>query len=134
LALVFDSSAVLAFLLEEPEADLVEDALRKVTTGRERLLMPFITLMEVRYRLLRDYPSVAELSMALVMSWPGDIYESTPDWREQAARIKAGGGLSMGDAWNAALAIMHDATLVHKDKEFDVVRELRALHLGRKQR
>ncbi len=131
MAFVFDSSAVLTFLLEEPEADQVADALYQVQAGRERLLMPFMTLMEVRYRLLRDYPSEAAMSMALVNSWPSRTYESTPEWREQAARIKAGGGLSMGAAWNAALALMHDATLVHKDKEFDRVAGLRALHLGR---
>jgi predicted nucleic acid-binding protein len=131
MAFVFYSSAVLTFLLEEPEADQVADALYQVKAGRERLLMPFMTLMEVRYRLLRDYPSVAEMSMALISSWPSQTYESTPEWRERAARIKAGAGLSMGDAWIAALALMHDATLVHKDKEFDRVASLRSLHLGR---
>ena len=93
-----------------------------------------MTLMEVRYRLLRDYPSEAALAMALVSAWPAQVFESTPEWREQAARIKARGGLSMGDAWIAALAVMQDATLVHKDKEFDRVAGLRSLHLGRTRR
>ena len=131
MAFVFDSSAVLTYLLEEPEADQVEGALDEARAGRERLLLPFMTLMEVRYRLLRDYPSEAALAMALVNSWPAQVFESTPEWRGQAARIKASGGLSMGDAWIAALALMHDATLIHKDKEFDRVAGLRSLHLGR---
>jgi predicted nucleic acid-binding protein len=93
--------------------------------------MPFMTLMEVRYRLLRDYATEAAVATALISSWPAQTFESTPEWREQAARVKAGGGLSMGDAWIASLALMHDATLVHKDKEFDRVAGLRSLHLGR---
>jgi predicted nucleic acid-binding protein len=109
----------------------VADILELAQAGQERLLLPFMTLMEVRYILIRNYPSDAELTTALINSWPAETFESTPEWREQAARIKAGGGLSMGDAWIAALAVQQDATLVHKDKEFDRVSGLRSLHLGR---
>ena len=42
-----------------------------------------------------------------------------------AARIKAGGGLSVADAWIAATALHHQAVLVHKDPEFDRLGHLR---------
>ena len=50
-----------------------------------------------------------------------------PEILEEAARLKAGGGLSVADAWIAATALSRAAVLVHKDPEFarahDVVQE-----------
>lgn len=129
MAFVFDSSAVLALLLGEPEAERVAEVLERVRDGQDELFLPFMTLMEVRYRLLRDYPSQAAVGVAIVRSWPARIEESDPAWREAAAHVKARGGLSLGDAWIAALALMHDAELVHKDPEFDRVEGLRSLRL-----
>jgi predicted nucleic acid-binding protein len=43
---------------------------------------------------------------------------------QHAARIKAGGGLSVADAWIAATAVQRDAVLVHKDPEFSRLRHL----------
>src|SRR5262245_27738858 len=43
---------------------------------------------------------------------------------QQAARIKAGGGLSVADAWIAATAVQRDAVLVHKDPEFARLRDV----------
>jgi predicted nucleic acid-binding protein len=48
---------------------------------------------------------------------------------ECGARIKAWGRISLADAWVAALALLNDAELVHKDPEFDSVLGLRALKL-----
>jgi predicted nucleic acid-binding protein len=51
--------------------------------------------------------------------------ESSPEWGREAARIKSRVSLSIADAWNAALAVMLGAELVHKDPEFDHVPELK---------
>jgi len=48
-----------------------------------------------------------------------------PQILEEAARIKAGGGLSVADAWVAATAVVHDAVLVHKDPEMRRVPRVR---------
>lgn len=128
MAYVFDSSAVLAQLFQEPEYAKVEDLL----DSGEEIFLPFMTLMEMQYRLIRRVGAQeAASARRSVAMWPAQTFESTPEWREQAARVKASGGLSMGDAWIAALALMHNATLVHKDKEFDRVAGLRSRHLGR---
>ena len=50
-------------------------------------------------------------------------------WGSQAAEIKARGGLALGDAWIASLALIHGAELVHKDPEFDRVEGLRSIRL-----
>lgn len=46
-----------------------------------------------------------------------------------AARIKAGGGLSVADAWIAATAAVRGGILVHKDPEFRRLRQVPQEHL-----
>jgi predicted nucleic acid-binding protein len=46
-----------------------------------------------------------------------------PNVLEIASR-KAQAGLSVADSWIGATAIAYDATLVHKDREFESFREI----------
>jgi predicted nucleic acid-binding protein len=85
--------------------------------------------MEVEYKLLRELPAETSEQMATLLNWPIQIVESTAIWRGAAARIKAPGKISFADAWVAALALLSDAELVHKDPEFDAVPSLKALRL-----
>jgi predicted nucleic acid-binding protein len=86
--------------------------------------------MEIEYKLLRKAPraKVNEV-LGLVATWPITIRESDPEWRTQAAAVKAAGRISLADAWIASLALLLDAELVHKDPEFDKVPRLKALRL-----
>jgi predicted nucleic acid-binding protein len=117
----------MSLLRDEPGADQVEAILE----GDEQVALPFIALMELRYALLRELPQarVDYLLDMLVVSRV-EIPESSQEWGRRAAEVKAGGGLSLGDAWIAALALMRDAELVHKDPEFDRVPGLRAIKLA----
>lgn len=126
MAYVFDTSAIVAHLNDEPEADRIEAVLR----APARLMIPFMALMEARYLLLRDRRrDQVEEALRLVEAWPAQIVESAPTWREVAAEVKARGGLSVADAWIASLALLHDAELLHKDPEFDRVEGLRSYPL-----
>jgi predicted nucleic acid-binding protein len=100
-----------------------------VIFGTDPVAVPFIALMEVEYKLLRNEPHRARERMVSLLSWPMEVVESNPDWRAEAARVKAQGKLSLADAWMASLALIRDAELVHKDPEFDTVPELKALRL-----
>jgi predicted nucleic acid-binding protein len=98
--------------------------------GLHSVLLPFMTLMELEYGLLRALPRAeAENAVRLVEAWPAEIVESSPAWRHAAAEVKSHGGLSLGDAWIAALALLRGATLLHHDPEFDSVEGLIALPL-----
>ena len=111
---------------DEPGADDVEH----IIEGEELVLLPFMTVMEVTYVLRRKLPPVqVEHMIAAMREWPTTTVESNPEWGQRAAEVKSRGGLSVADAWNAALALMHEAQLVHKDSEFDAVEGLRAYHL-----
>jgi len=130
MAYVLDTSAVLTLLLAEPGYETVVEVLDSSSERDEPILLPFMTLMEMQYRLLRSLPEREALqAMHFVEAWPAEVAESDPAWRSTAARIKAKGGLSLADAWIAALALQRDAVLVHKDPEFDKVEGLQALTL-----
>lgn len=122
---VLDTSAILAVLLAEKGYQAIVEVLQQAEAGAE-LYLPFIGLMELHYRMLRlAGPDEALAASHLVERWPARIVESSHEWRYHAAEIKARGGLSVADAWIAALAIERDATLFHKDPEFERVAGLR---------
>lgn len=133
---VLDTSAVLAFLADEPGAERVAELLQAAPpdAGAEplasRVLLPFMALMEVDYLTRRRIgPAEARRVLQLVRSWPATIVESDVRWRHEAARIKSTSSLSVADAWICSLALLHDAALVHKDPEYDDVEGLRAERL-----
>jgi predicted nucleic acid-binding protein len=127
---VLDSSAILAYLYDEEGANQTEE----VVFSGDDVIVPFAALMEVEYKILHEIPWKLEESLATLETWPVRILESDPEWRSAAARVKAGGKISFADSWMAALAILRDAMLVHKDPEFDAVDGLRMVRLPYKKR
>ena len=126
MAYVLDTSALVSFLKDEAEADQVEALLRQ----QDDLLVPFMTLMEIRYVLRREYwITRVDQTIETLRGSGVVIIESNPGWGVVAADVKSRGGLSLADAWIASLALMHDAELVHKDPEFDRVEGLRSYRL-----
>jgi len=136
---VMDTSAILCVLDQEDRADRVLEVLDSAR-GRSpdastTVFVPFMSLMEIEYWLQRRLPlREAERIALLVENWPVSVEESTPEWRREAARVKAAYSLSVTDAWIASLAILRDATLVHKDPEFDQVAGLKVERLPSKPR
>ena len=124
---VLDTSAIIAYLYDEPGSDIAE----AVIFGGSEIRIPFIALMEVEYKFHRELGDELEVakSMAALNHWPTLVVESDLQWRQQAARVKARGKLSLADAWVAALALINDATLVHKDPEFETVANLKDVKL-----
>jgi predicted nucleic acid-binding protein len=117
--LVLDTSAVLAMRSEEAGADRVEALLRAARAGRVNVLVSFMTRMELLYRIAIDEgQEEAESAVRLLDATRVEWVSCEPAILEQAARLKAGGGLSVADAWIAATAAVRGAVLVHKDPEF----------------
>ncbi len=127
---VLDTSAVLAVVLGEPQGRSVMKMLVQARRGKVTIGLPFLALMEGEYALLRRFQAEeVAVSLLLIQSWPAIVIESDEEWRHEAARIKASGGLSLADAWMAALAMLSNAQLVHKDPEFDNIAGLRSAKL-----
>ncbi len=115
---VLDTSAVLALRGNEPGADRVEALLRHGRARRTHILVSFMTRMEMLYRIAADEDADAARTAVRLIDAAGVLWVSCePELLEEAARIKATGGLSVADAWIAATAAVHDAVLVHKDPE-----------------
>ena len=120
---LLDTSALLALRDNEAGADAVA-ALLYTSLHRDdtECFGCFISQMELLYRVWRDEGESAgrlayEQCRALPITW---IFPDQP-LLEKAAAVKATLSLSLADAWIAATAISLDATLVHKDPEFESV-------------
>lgn len=122
---VLDTSALLTLFKDEDGADEVEAILEACEAGRSRAYLPFMSVMELEYLVLRSSGRVAvERVLRILQAWPVERIESDPAWGRKAAAVKAQGGLSMADAWISSLALMLGAELVHKDPELDALQDL----------
>lgn len=140
---VLDTSALLAFIQEEPGGEQVLEILGSRVGGevhepashasdydRPPVYLPFMSLMESDYRLRRRVgPWESARLLRMIRAWPAELVESSEDWRGEAARIKAEHSLSLADAWIAALAILRSARLVHRDPEYDAIPQLESVRL-----
>ncbi len=119
---VLDTSALLALRDAEPGADRIAELLRSAGTGGPPCSGCFITLMEVLYRVWKNEGEATGREayadcLALPIRW---VHESL-ELLQRAAAVKAMHPLSVADAWIAASALELEATLVHKDPEFENV-------------
>jgi predicted nucleic acid-binding protein len=116
---VLDTSAILALRSNERGAGRVEALLRAARAGRIEVLCSFMTRMEILYRVAGDEgPEEAAAAVRLLDATRIMWVSCEEDILRETARIKAGGGLSVADAWIAATAVHAEAVLVHKDPEF----------------
>jgi predicted nucleic acid-binding protein len=119
------TSAVLTILNREDGLGAVLTLLDKAQDPGYVIYMPYMALMELEYLLLRRVSSEETMAiLALVKAWPVKVQESTEEWRQRAATVKAQASLSVADAWIASLALVHNAELVHKDPEYEHLPDL----------
>jgi len=126
---VLDTSALLALRSDESGADRVETVIQQAKKNQVRLLVSFMTRMEVLYRVWREDGHEAA---RLIDSFPIEWVSCGPEILEMAARLKAQGKLSVADSWIGATAIIREATLIHKDPEFRNFKEIPQEFLGKR--
>ncbi len=122
---VLDTSALLTLHNDESGSDQVEAVLVAAADGDAEVFGCFMSLMEVFYRVWKNEGEKAGRDaylqcQQLPITW---IHES-PILLERAASLKALHPMSLADAWIAATALECEATLVHKDPEFQPVKGL----------
>lgn len=122
---VLDTSALLALRSDEAGADRVEALLSQAKKNQCRLLVSFMTRMELLYCIWRRQgEEAARDALRLMNSFAVEWVSCEPGILETASRIKAKGGLSVADSWIGATAVVHGATLVHKDPEFTPFKDI----------
>ena len=120
-AFCLDTSAILTLRDDEPGAERVAMLLE----GPDPCFSCFITRMEVLYRVWKDEGERSgRLAYEQLQSLPIQWVDQTEPLLLEASRIKASHPLSVADAWIAATALISQATLLHKDPEFEAITQL----------
>jgi predicted nucleic acid-binding protein len=116
---VLDASALLAFLQDGPGAAKVDALLKEALRECARILMSAVNYGEVYGLILRVHgPEGALTAMHAMNPLPMEILDATPQRARRAAEIKVKHKLYYADAFAAALAIEHKATLMTSDSDF----------------
>ena len=121
---VLDSYALMAFLEDEPGADLVRGLILKAEESGVKLLMSVVNLGEVWYSIARTTsPKTADQYVLEIQGMAIEIVDADWELTRQAATFKANGNIAYGDCFAAALAKKRKAELVTGDKEFKALQE-----------
>jgi len=120
--IVLDTSACFALLENEAGADAVESQLVAAREDRAVIHASFATLTEVEYIITQERSAPdAAAALAKMKAWPVQWLHSDESLCGEAAKLKAAHKVSFADAFVAATAQRFNATLVHKDPEFDAL-------------
>jgi len=123
---VLDTSALLTLHNDEAGSDRVAAVLLAAAEGKADVYGCFISLMEVLYRVWKTGGEAAgRTAYAQCLELPIVWVHESPALLERAASLKAVHALSLADAWIAATALECQATLMHKDPEFEPISGLR---------
>jgi predicted nucleic acid-binding protein len=120
-----DTSAVLAYFLDEPGSTEVETILMQSEKGEAKVFVSFMTFMELMYRIWKTSgEQQAKKAYLLLRGLP--VYEivQNEDLLVTAARLKANYPVSVADAWIAGTALFTGSTLLHKDPEMESLADI----------
>jgi len=121
---VLDTSALITFREDEAGADSVEEVLRKAQAKKARVYVSFISIMEVFYCSWRaEGKGAAHRTFLELKMLPFQRVDVNDSILFLAGEIKATCSLSLADSWIAATAIDREALLVHKDSEFEQLKD-----------
>jgi len=117
---VLDSYALIGFLENEKFASRVERLLKQARKGKTLVYLHALHLGEVHYITLREQSqNMADLAYARIRSFPIRYIDIIDDeLLRKAAWFKANYPISYADASAAALAIIHNSSLLTGDPEF----------------
>lgn len=116
---VFDANALLTLIDNKPDQIKVSSLLKEALRGHSQTLMSSVNFAEVYGLLLRRHgKDTAIHSLSAIRPLPIQLEEATTQRCIHAAEIKEMYKLYYFDAFAAALAIEHKATLVTSDTDF----------------
>jgi predicted nucleic acid-binding protein len=120
--LVVDAFPLLVLIRKQNGWEWVRDIVDEATDGGFPHLVSLINLGEVYYMMLREYgEELAQKMLEGILDSSFEIMIPTFEHMKQAAKWKAGGGLSYADCYAAALAFERGIPLLTGDKEFSIL-------------
>jgi len=121
---VLDSTAFLALFEDEPGAETVQKLLERAKKGEIIIFVSFVSFTKIFYITLREKgEEEAKKRIKLMNALAMTRVESSGELGLIAGKLKATKRVSFADTWIAATAIFYDAILVHKDPEFEQVKD-----------
>jgi predicted nucleic acid-binding protein len=116
---LLDTSAIIAFIEDEPGAEQVHNALIDADAGTLHVYCCFVSLTEVEYITRQERGEIiADQRIRDLRNLPIQWIHSDDALCSAAAKLKAARRVSFADSFVAAAAMLLDATLIHKDPEF----------------
>lgn len=117
-----DAHALLVYLEREERFETVKRSLSRCLDSGEPLPMTVVNLGEVPYIVRREQGAERSTQVeAVVGTLPIEVVDVDLELTREAARLKAGGGLSFADCFAAALASQRRTALLTGDPEFESV-------------
>jgi len=129
--LVFDSSALLALLFDEPGAGVVEALMHRASEKEQPMLIGAVNWAEVCYTVeTKRGPDALARAKEFASHTRITVIPADRELAEIAATYKAAGVLALADAFAAALAKHRKAEFVTADYEFkSVEKEIKVVWL-----
>ncbi|UCD83257.1 MAG: PIN domain-containing protein [Deltaproteobacteria bacterium] len=122
---LLDTSAILALRDNEEGAETVENFLQKAKAGEISVLVSFISFMELYYIIWeRGSEELAKITYLELKNLPVKQIDFDKRLLLKAGEFKAKYKFSMADAWIAASAFVTEATLIHKDPDFEAIKDV----------
>ena len=128
---VLGSFALIGFLENEKFASRVESLLKQARKGKILVYLHALHLGEVYYITLREQSqNMADLAYARIKSFPVRYIDIIDDeLLRNAGWLKANYPISYADAFAAAMAIIHKASLLTGDSEFKKLEKEKAISI-----
>ena len=121
---LLDTSALFAFTENEEGAAAVQNVLEDAKKGKLAAYISAMSVMELYYITFQEIgEDAARQIVALTRSLPARELPLIDDLILPAADLKARYHISVADAWIAATAKLNGLTLLHKDPEFEPLKE-----------
>lgn len=121
---LLDTSALFALSDNESGAAAVERVLQDAKKGKVAVYISAMSIMELYYVTYQEIGEEAATQIVnLTRSLPAQELPLADELVLPAGDLKARYHISVADAWIAATAILHSLTLLHKDPEFEPLKE-----------
>ena len=121
---VLDTSAILTFIENETGVEDVEKLLLEALEGKVQIFISVVSIIEVYYISLQEQgKKIADERLRLIDDLPVKQQPLGPDMTRIVGEMKAAKSLSFADCCIAGLAKLNRATIVHKDPDYEQIKD-----------
>lgn len=126
---VLDTSALITLQSDEEGSDTVEEILEQAVRKKVTTYVSFVTWTEIFYITYQRFGRDKAIEvLAHLKALPMKRVDPDEDMILLAGELKAGYPVSLADAYVAATCIQKQSILIHKDPDFEHLKDRMTLH------